>query len=150
VRFRGGGRGRGGSTPLAHVWRVLPRSHSAIHHVFCAASISNVVAVSKVFSLDYRVDPPLSAVIHPSALRTYRQVRIAGIQSPPFQLLLSSLCRRTPFSPKVFHLLWRLKRGEFVLSAAWRQHMMSAKVTASVGPLLLLLPLHLTSRLHPA
>jgi len=54
----------------------------------------------EVFSLDYKVGPPLSAVITPANLRSYRQV---------------------------FHLLWRLKRGDFVLSKCWRQHMASAK-----------------------
>ena len=47
----------------------------------------------------YRVEAPLNAVIHSRALGTYRQV---------------------------FHLLWRMKRGEFVLSNAWRQHMTAA------------------------
>jgi gamma-tubulin complex component 3 len=48
----------------------------------------------EVFSLDYLVDPPLSAVVHQEAMGKYRQV---------------------------FHLLWRLKRVEWTLSSAWRQ-----------------------------
>jgi hypothetical protein len=52
-----------------------------------------------------KVDAPLTAVIGPAQLRTYRQV---------------------------FHLLWRLKRGDFVLSACWRQHMGAAKARLPV------------------
>ena len=46
------------------------------------------------------MDAPLNAVVGPKQLRSYRQV---------------------------FHLLWRLKRGDFVLSSCWRQHMSAAK-----------------------
>jgi gamma-tubulin complex component 3 len=55
----------------------------------------------EVFSLDYKVDAPLTAVITPQAMVVYRQV---------------------------FHLLWRLKRADMVLGGAWRLHMMSAKL----------------------
>lgn len=55
----------------------------------------------EVFSLDYKVDAPLTAVITPQAMVIYRQV---------------------------FHLLWRLKRADMVLGGAWRHHMMSAKL----------------------
>jgi len=48
----------------------------------------------EVFSLDYSVDPPLTAVVHTQALAQYRTV---------------------------FHMLWRLKRVEWTLGAAWRQ-----------------------------
>ena len=58
----------------------------------------------QVFSLTYRVEAPLNAVIHPRALGVYRQV---------------------------FHLLWRMKRGEFVLSNSWRQHMAAATLRLS-------------------
>ena len=53
----------------------------------------------QVFSLTYKVEAPLNAVIHGRALAVYRSC---------------------------FHLLWRMKRGEFVLSHAWRQHMTAA------------------------
>ena len=47
-----------------------------------------------VFSLDYHVESPLSAVVHASASSKYR---------------------------KVFHLLWRLKRIEWGLNNTWRR-----------------------------
>ena len=48
----------------------------------------------EVFSLDYSVDPPLNAIVHAHALSQYRTA---------------------------FHMLWRLKRVEWTLGAAWRQ-----------------------------
>ena len=48
----------------------------------------------EVFSLDYTVDPPLSAVVHKDALSKYRSI---------------------------FYLLWRLKRVEWTLAGAWKQ-----------------------------
>ena len=50
----------------------------------------------EVFSLDYTVDAPLTALIHDDALATYRTA---------------------------FHMLWRLKRVEWSLSAAWKAQM---------------------------
>lgn len=71
----------------------------------------------EVFSLDYHIDAPLSAVVHPKAMSAYR---------------------------RVFRLLWRLKRCDFVLSASWRQHMVANKMR-----LLRLLP-ELQQSLHEA
>ncbi len=48
----------------------------------------------EVFSLDYTVDPPLSAVVHKDASSKYRSI---------------------------FYLLWRLKRVEWTLAGAWKQ-----------------------------
>jgi gamma-tubulin complex component 3 len=50
----------------------------------------------EIFSLDYTVDAPLTALIHDGALATYRTA---------------------------FHMLWRLKRVEWSLSAAWKAQM---------------------------
>ncbi len=50
----------------------------------------------EVFSLDYVVDGPLTAVIHSNAGLKYR---------------------------RIFHLLWRIKRAEWALSKAWSDHM---------------------------
>ena len=50
----------------------------------------------EVFSLDYAVDAPLTAVVHTDAINKYR---IA------------------------FHMLWRLKRVEWTLSSSWKQLM---------------------------
>lgn len=50
----------------------------------------------EVFSLDYSVDPPLTGIVHTQALNQYRTA---------------------------FHMLWRLKRVEWTLGAAWRQHL---------------------------
>ena len=54
----------------------------------------------EVFSLDYSIDMPIVAVIHPVASAKYR---------------------------RLFHLLWRLKRVEWSLSLAWRQNMTAAR-----------------------
>jgi gamma-tubulin complex component 3 len=48
----------------------------------------------EVFSLDYHVDPPISTIFNSSAMTQYLQV---------------------------FHFLWKIKRVEHTLSAAWRQ-----------------------------
>ncbi len=50
----------------------------------------------EVFSLDYVVDGPLTAVIHSNAGLKYR---------------------------RIFHLLWRIKRTEWALNKAWSDHM---------------------------
>lgn len=50
----------------------------------------------EIFSLDYAVDAPLTALIHDDAQATYRTA---------------------------FHMLWRLKRVEWSLSAAWKAQM---------------------------
>ncbi len=50
----------------------------------------------EVFSLDYVVDGPLTAVIHSNAGLKYR---------------------------RIFHLLWRIKRAEWALNKAWSDHM---------------------------
>jgi gamma-tubulin complex component 3 len=50
----------------------------------------------EVFSLDYIVESPLTAVIHSMASLKYR---------------------------RMFHLLWRLKRVEWALNKSWSQHM---------------------------
>ncbi len=50
----------------------------------------------EVFSLDYIVDGPLTAVIHSNAGLKYR---------------------------RIFHLLWRIKRAEWALNKAWSDHM---------------------------
>ncbi len=50
----------------------------------------------EVFSLDYQVEAPISAIIHSKALDTYG---------------------------RIFHLLWRIKRVEWSLAASWKQHM---------------------------
>ncbi|CAN0085510.1 unnamed protein product, partial [Heterosigma akashiwo] len=47
----------------------------------------------QVFSLDYAIDGPACAVVHPKALVRYR---------------------------RAFHLLWRVKRAEWALSGGWR------------------------------
>jgi len=48
----------------------------------------------EVFTLDYLIEPPLSAVVHASAMRQYRTA---------------------------FHMLWRLKRVEWTLSLGWKR-----------------------------
>ena len=50
----------------------------------------------EVFSLDYAVDAPLTAVVHTEAINKYRVA---------------------------FHMLWRLKRAEWTLSGSWKQLM---------------------------
>lgn len=50
---------------------------------------------TQVFSLDYQVEPPLSAIIHSRALGPDGYARI-------------------------FQLLWRLKRVEWSLAASWK------------------------------
>ena len=50
----------------------------------------------EIFSLDYMIDFPLSAIIHANALTKYRAI---------------------------FHLLWRIKRVEWVLADSWEQLM---------------------------
>ena len=50
---------------------------------------------AQVFSLDYQVEPPLSAIIHSRALGPDGYARI-------------------------FQLLWRLKRVEWSLAASWK------------------------------
>ena len=49
-----------------------------------------------MFSLDYAVDPPLTAVVHIDSINRYRVA---------------------------FHMLWRLKRVEWALSGSWKQLM---------------------------
>lgn len=48
----------------------------------------------EVFTLDYLIEPPLSAVVHKNAMRSYRTA---------------------------FHMLWRLKRVEWTLSLGWKR-----------------------------
>jgi len=48
----------------------------------------------EVFTLDYLIEPPLSAVVHANAMRQYRTA---------------------------FHMLWRLKRVEWTLSLGWKR-----------------------------
>ena len=61
----------------------------------------------EVFSLDYIVDAPLMALIHDEALATYRTA---------------------------FHMLWRLKRVEWSLSAAWKAQMSFGHISRDAFP----------------
>ena len=58
-----------------------------------------------VFSLDYKVESPLSTILTPRAMAQYQQL---------------------------FTFLWRLKRVEYGLTALWRRHMNCAKVIHSL------------------
>jgi len=63
----------------------------------------------EIFSLDYIIDAPLNAIIHVDSISKYR---IA------------------------FHMLWRLKRVEWSLTIAWKQHTMfshSNRAYLSIG-----------------
>ena len=51
----------------------------------------------EVFSIDYMIDPPLSAIVHKKAHAQYRTA---------------------------FQLLWRLKRVEWTLSSGWKQQLL--------------------------
>ena len=68
----------------------------------------------EVFSLDYAVDAPLTAVVHSEAINKYRVA---------------------------FHMLWRLKRVEWTLSSSWKQlmcftHTRGSDALPSLRPLL--------------
>ncbi|KAJ1396767.1 gamma-tubulin complex component protein, partial [Ochromonadaceae sp. CCMP2298] len=49
----------------------------------------------EIFSLDYSIDQPLNAVVHPECIAKYRVA---------------------------FHMLWRLKRVEWTLNSAWKRN----------------------------
>jgi gamma-tubulin complex component 3 len=59
----------------------------------------------EVFTLDYHIDSPLSAVVHPGAMIQYRSA---------------------------FNMLWKLKRLEWSLSASWKQLMSFNHMRGSV------------------
>jgi len=70
----------------------------------------------EAFSLDYRADPPVSAVLSAAAVGEYR---------------------------RVFTLLWRLKRVELSLSAVWRRHTTAARLVRALSSDALLHRCHL-------
>ena len=61
------------------------------------------------FSLDYRAEMPVAAIINPAILLDYR---------------------------RIFHLLWRLKRAEHLLSGVFTKQTAAARMLGSVDPLL--------------
>ena len=79
----------------------------------------------EIFSLDYAVDAPLTALIHDDALATYRTA---------------------------FHMLWRLKRVEWSLSAAWKAQMsfghIQREVLSGLRPVLHRCGLHRSRMRH--
>jgi len=109
VGSSGGGSGwaRGGSDSeqlllLAHLGVLLSSSPGATGW--------------EAFSLDYRADPPVSAVLSAAAVGEYR---------------------------RVFTLLWRLKRVELSLSAVWRRHTTAARLVRALSSDALLHRCHL-------
>ena len=60
-----------------------------------------------VFTLEYKIDPPVDVLITPWANRQYL---------------------------KIFHLLWRIKRVEFGLGATWRRCMTGARGVLALTP----------------
>ena len=60
----------------------------------------------EVFSLDYQVEAPVSAVVHKGAMEIYG---------------------------RIFHLLWRVKRVEWLLATSWKAHMMVGHLPMASG-----------------
>lgn len=81
-----------------------------------------------VFSLDYRMESPLTAIVTPAAMD--RCVCVGGAasglpQAPPHAGRPRSYLR-------AFNFLWRLKRVEHALSGTWTRHMAASRTLAAL------------------